>query len=207
MVGVMTERMARLFFQRNVLRVAKSLLGQQLVRRVSGHRLAGLIVEVEAYLGIHDRAAHTYNNRHTPRNDSMWHDGGHAYVYFTYGMHHCMNVVAGRTGEPVAVLLRALEPVAGHDVMRQNRNNPSCDTDLCSGPAKLCQAFAIDRGQDGIDLTTNNTLYIEQVRKRAYPSSRIKTTPRIGVAYAGEWAIKPLRFFVKDNPHVSRPRS
>lgn len=200
----MADRLARTFYHRNVVRVARGLLGQQLVRVVKGRRLAGLIVEVEAYLGVVDRAAHTYKGRHTPRNTSMWGDGGHSYVYFTYGMHHCVNAVAGKIDQPVAVLLRALEPVDGMDIMFQLRKTARHDTDLCSGPAKLCQALAINRNQDGLDLTTSKSLFIERIRRRAYPASRIEVGPRIGVAYAGEWAKEPLRFYLKDNPHVSR---
>jgi len=185
------------------VRVARALIGQRLVRVVNAQRVSGLIVEVEAYLGIPDRAAHTYGGRHTPRNTSMWGDGGHAYVYFTYGMHHCMNVVAGPPGKPIAVLLRALEPMEGLDLMRSQRQKARCNTDLCSGPAKLCQALAIDRGLDGGDLIGGQSLFIEKIRSRSHCSSQIVTCPRIGVGYAGEWADKPLRFFLRGNPHVS----
>ncbi len=186
------------------MRVARSLLGQRLVRVLDGRRLAGAIVEVEAYLGQRDQAAHTYNGRRTARNGSMWGDGGHAYVYFTYGMHHCMNAVAGRADEPIAVLLRAIEPLEGLEVMRSLRKKARKDTDLCSGPAKLCQALGIDRGLDGCDLVEGSELFIEKARARAYPGRGIVTGPRVGVAYAGAWAAKPLRFYVKGNHHVSR---
>lgn len=203
----MTDRLARKFYRQNVVHVARRLLGQRLVRVIDGQRLSGLIVEVEAYLGIPDQAAHTCNGRHTARNASMWTDGGHAYVYFTYGMHHCLNVVAGNVDQPVAVLLRAIEPVTGKDLMYQFRNHPQRDTDLCSGPAKLCQALAINRDQDGLDLTTSDVLFIERIRSRAYPSSKIVVGPRVGVAYAGDWALEPLRFSVQGNPHVSRSKA
>lgn len=200
----MSGRFERSFFHRGVVQVARALLGQRLVRVVGGRRVAGLIVEVEAYLGIPDRAAHTYNGRHTARNASMWGDGGHAYVYFTYGMHHCMNVVAGKAGQPVAVLLRALEPVEGLEQMRRHRKKARRDTDLCSGPAKLCEALGIDRKLDGTDLVRGQSLFLERVRQRAYPSSLISMTERIGVDYAGDWAVQPLRFYLQGNPHVSR---
>ncbi len=189
--------------------LARALLGQRLVRvldRPQGVRLAGTIVEVEAYLGVKDKAAHTYNGRRTPRNESMWGDGGHAYVYFTYGMHHCVNVVASVAGDPVAVLVRALEPTEGIGRMYKYRKAARRDTDLCSGPAKLCQALQIDRALDGHDLVRGGSLFIEQTRKAALPTSQIVTGPRIGVSYADEWAGKPLRFYIKDNPHVSRPK-
>jgi len=198
----MTRRLCRSFYQRPVIRVARGLLGQRLVRVVDGRRLAGIIVETEAYLGLPDKAAHTYTGRRTARNASMWLDGGHAYVYFTYGMHHCLNVVAGLAEDPVAVLIRAIEPHEGLSAMYARRPAARCDTDLCSGPAKLCQAMQINRNLDGEDMTTSKRLFVEQCRARAYPSRDIHVGPRIGVAYAGQWAAKPLRFYL-DNPHIS----
>lgn len=198
-------RLPRSFYHRDPVTVACALLGQRLVRVHGGKRLAGLIVETEAYLGIPDKAAHTYNGRHTPRNASMWGDGGHAYVYFTYGMHHCINVVCGCAGDPVAVLIRALEPTEGLKLMRQHRGQPMPDTNLCSGPAKLTQSLHIDRTLDGVDILTSGELFIERVRQRAFPSSAIVASPRIGVAYAADWATRPLRFHLRDHPHVSRP--
>jgi len=136
----------------------------------------------------------------------MWRAGGHAYVYFTYGMHHCLNVVADAENEPVAVLIRALEPVEGLEIMRHRRLKARVDTDLASGPAKLCQAMAIDRALDGEDLVTSDRLWIERARRRALPARKISVGPRVGVAYAGPWADQPLRFHIRENPHVSRPR-
>ncbi len=184
--------------------VAKALLGQRLVRVLDGKRIAGTIVEVEAYLGAADKAAHTSNGRRTARNESMWGDGGHAYVYFTYGMHYCMNVVASKVDDPVAVLIRAIEPSEGVEGMFKRRKAAKKQTDLCSGPAKLCQALGIDRELDGHDLVNGEQLFIEQLRKTAMPASKIVTAARIGVGYAKEWADKPLRFYVKDNPYISK---
>jgi DNA-3-methyladenine glycosylase len=205
----MPPRLTRSFYRREPVVLARALLGQRLVRTPDpprGVRLAGLIVEVEAYLGVPDKAAHTYNARRTARNESMWQDGGHAYVYFTYGMHHCVNVVASVAGRPVAVLVRALEPTDGLDLMYQHRKAARRDTDLCSGPAKLCQALDIDRSLDGHDLVTGRSLTIERVRGTVLPASRITVGKRVGVGYADEWADKPLRFYINDNPHVSRTR-
>jgi len=199
-------RPCRSFYQHDPVPLARALLGQRLVRVLNHHRLAGTIVEVEAYLGIRDKAAHTCNGRRTPRNESMWGEGGHAYVYFTYGMHHCLNVVASTAGDPVAVLIRALEPTEGIEHMYRHRKPARRDSDLCSGPAKLCQALKIDRELDGEDLVKSGGLFIEQVRRSPLPASRVATGPRIGVSYADEWADKPLRFFIKDNIHVSKPR-
>lgn len=184
--------------------VARRLLGQRLVRICDGRRLAGLIVEVEAYLGASDKAAHTYGGRRTARNEAMYLPGGHLYVYFTYGMHHCINIVCGREDHGVAVLIRALEPVEGLETMRRLRPAARRDIDLCSGPAKLAQALEIDRRHDGLDLRTSAEVFIERVRQRALPHTKIIRTPRIGIDYAEEWTAKPLRFCLAGNPNLSR---
>lgn len=200
-------RLTRRFHARDPVTLARALLGQVLVRVLDdGERLAGRIVETEAYLGVIDRAAHTYGGRRTPRTESMWGPAGHAYIYFLYGMHHCVNVVAQGPGEPTAVLIRALEPLEGLERMRAHRagRRPKArlrDTDLCSGPAKLAQALALDRRLDGTDLVEGERLFIE--RGRRVPAGNIVTGPRIGIAYAGDWALKPLRFHMHGNPHVS----
>lgn len=198
----MTPRLPRAFYRRDAITVARSLLGQRLVRVVGGERLAGVIVETEAYLGRTDEAAHSYRGR-TERNASMWKEGGHAYVYFIYGIHWCMNVVAGHEDDPVAVLIRAIAPTEGLDAMRAQRPAARRDRDLASGPGKLCQAMRIDRSLDGEDLVTSERLFIEQLRVRAHARQAITVTRRIGVDYAGEWAEKPLRFHL-DSTHVSR---
>lgn len=205
-------RLPRSFLQRDTALVARALLGQLLVRQLDdGSRLSGLIVETEAYLGPDDRAAHTYNNHRSERNESMWQRAGTCYVYFTYGMHHCMNVVTRDERTPQAVLIRALQPVEGVEPMRRrrykaSRKRPPRDTDLCSGPAKLCQAMGIDRSLDGRDLTTaGGQLWLEQARRRSLPGSMLAVGPRVGVERSGGWAHKPLRFAVAGNPHVSRP--
>jgi DNA-3-methyladenine glycosylase len=188
--------------------VARRLLGQRLVRVLDGQRLAGTIVEVEAYLGAEDRAAHTWNGRRTPRNESMYLSGGHAYVYFTYGNHFCLNVVCGRQDEGVAVLIRAVEPTEGLAAMFAHRRTAVQAADLCSGPGKLTQAMRIDRGLDGIDLCTHQELFIERLRRRPLPSSHIVQTARIGLNptpdWPGDWHQRPLRFLVRGNAFISR---
>jgi DNA-3-methyladenine glycosylase len=193
----------RKFYTRDTVTVAKELLGKKLVHVVRGRRMSGLIVEVEAYLGEKDAAAHTYKGRRTKRNAAMYLAGGHAYVYFVYGMHWCLNAVTGQIDQPQAVLIRALEPVEGIEMMR-SRRGLSQITQLTSGPAKLCEAFGIEKLHGGLDLTkkTASRLFIEDTG-RPIPRSKIEITPRIGVDYAGEAARWPLRFYVKDNPHVS----
>jgi DNA-3-methyladenine glycosylase len=178
-----------------------------------GTRLSGTIIETEAYLGVKDKAAHTFGGRRTPRNESMYAVGGTAYVYFTYGMHYCMNVVAGEAGNPVAVLLRALEPDEGIERMRELRNpkgrtrkTPLKDRDLCRGPGRLCEALAIGREFNGADLTADPRLHIEA--GRAYKPRELVCTARVGIASAEEWVDRPLRWYVRGNAHVSvRPKT
>lgn len=202
-----SRSLSRRFFARDAATVATALLGKTLVRTLcDGTKLAGTIVETEAYLGPTDRAAHSFNNHRSLRNESMYAQAGTAYVYFTYGMHHCVNVVTGRVDEPAACLIRAIEPTRGIDRMRAYRAvkisaDRLRDTDVASGPAKLTQALAIDRDLDGIDLTTDAPLTIERGRRIA--QSRIVAAPRIGVDYAGSWANRRLRFYIDGNPHVS----
>lgn len=197
------EHLARAFYRRDPVAVARGLLGQRLVSTIDGGRASGIIVETEAYVGIHDKASHTYGGRRTRRTEHMWGDGGHAYVYFVYGMHHCVNVVASHADEPVAALIRALEPDDGIELMASRRGKVTGTVDLCSGPAKLCQALAITRAQDGADLVDGTELFIEELRRRTLPATRIGVGPRIGVAYSEEWRHEPLRFWVRDNRHVS----
>lgn len=201
------RRLTRRFFRRDPIRLATDLLGRHLVRRYGGHELIGKIVEVEAYLGIEDRAAHSYGGRRTERNRSMWEDGGTAYVYFVYGMHWCFNVVSETAGQPSACLIRAVEPLEGLDQIHRlrRRKKPSLrlsDSDLCSGPAKLAQAFDIDKRHDGLDLTKSEELFL--THGSPVPEETVTVSPRIGVDYAQEWAEKPLRFALKGSIHVSR---
>jgi len=193
-----------LAFVADPVTTARRLLGQELVHVVDGHRLAGRIVEVEAYLGAADRAAHTFGGRRSARNASMWAGGGHAYVYFVYGMHHCLNVVCGPTGSGTAVLVRALEPTEGIEAMFARRPAARRPTDLCSGPGRLTQALGIDLAHDGCDLRRDAALWIEERCARPLGDARVAVTPRVGVAYAGRWARRRLRFLIRGNPHVSR---
>jgi DNA-3-methyladenine glycosylase len=196
-------------FEEDAITLANRLLGAQLVRIIDGQRLCGMIVEVEAYLGLVDKAAHTFNGRKTKRNASMYLPGGHAYVYMIYGIHHCLNIVAGAAGDGTAVLIRAIQPMEGLEVMYRHRTAGRTlrralrDRDLCSGPGKLAQALQIDRALDGENLLSSQRLWIEIDESHSRASHEIVASPRIGVAYAEEWAEKPLRFFIAGNPHVS----
>ncbi|MDR3633778.1 MAG: DNA-3-methyladenine glycosylase [Isosphaeraceae bacterium] len=182
-----TRTLPRSFYDRETVTVARELLGQQIVHVVDGVPRVGRIVETEAYLGVHDLAAHSARGR-TPRTDVMFGPPGYAYVYLIYGMHHCLNVVTEAEGHASAVLIRALEPV----------QNVATST---KGPGLLCRALAIDRALNRHDLLSAD-FYV--AGPEAQESFEIVTRPRIGVDYAGEWAAKPLRFYVAGNPFVSR---
>lgn len=195
--------------------LAPRLLGQRLVRLLeSGERLEGEIVEVEAYLGAPDRACHTFGGRRTERNEVMYAAAGTAYVYFTYGMHFCMNIVCGGTwqkegdaggGVGQAVLVRALRPIEGLDAMRRNRERRSRaalrERELCGGPARLCQALGIDRALNGQDMLVEGPLML--LPGEGVPARRIARAKRIGIESAGAWARRLLRWYVKDCEHVS----
>jgi DNA-3-methyladenine glycosylase len=187
----------------NVLLIARQLLGCRLVVPTSeGARVSGRIVETEAYAGPEDKASHAYGNRRTLRTETMYGPGGTAYVYFIYGMYYQFNVVTGRREIPHAVLLRALEPEEGIELMRERRPVKR-DRDLTSGPGKLCQAFGLDRSFNGEDLLSGERVWIEAPEQKLSPR-RIASGPRIGIDYAEEYAEKPWRFWIKDNVYVSR---
>ncbi|HYU32771.1 MAG TPA: DNA-3-methyladenine glycosylase, partial [Thermoanaerobaculia bacterium] len=171
-----------------------------------GERLVLRLVETEAYLGAPDRASHAWGGRRTPRNESLYLPGGHAYVYFIYGMHFCLNAVTGEPDVGSAVLLRAGEPLEGEERMRENRGWPRAPRpgDLAGGPGKLCQALAVGRELDGVPLD-RPPLWV--ARGEPVAPAEVAAGPRIGVDYAGEAAGWPLRFMVRGNGHVSRPRS
>jgi DNA-3-methyladenine glycosylase len=175
--------------------IAPQLLGSHLVREFNGQRLVGKIVETEAY-DESDAASHSYKGQ-TPRTDVMFGPAGHLYVYFTYGMHYCCNVVCGSVGEGSAVLIRAIEPLEGEEFMAQNRQNRS-GLELTNGPAKLCQALQIDKSWNGHDLTQ---LPLKLVLQAPTPTEEIKRTARVGISVAQD---VPWRFYLKDNPYVSK---
>ncbi len=207
------SRLPRNFYTReDTLKVARELLGKRLVvpapdggdnSNNSVARVSGIIVEVEAYLGAEDKAAHSYGGRRTPRTETMYARGGTAYVFFVYGMHHQFNVVSGSEGVPHAILIRALEPAEGIELMRARRPSAAkTDRDLTNGPGKLCQALAIDRSYDKADLL-GERVWLEDAGVKLSPAE-IASGARIGIDYAEEDAAKPWRFWIKDNAYVSR---
>lgn len=189
----------RSFFARSVLKVAQECLGKLLVHELGGVTLVARIVEVEAYRGPRDRAAHSYQGRRTERTEVMFGQAGFAYVFFVYGMHHQFNVVAGNVGEPHAVLVRAVEPLQGHASMAARRKHPKDVRLLTNGPGKLCRALGIDRRHNGIDLC-RPPLYLAE----GPPPRVIERSARIGVDYAGQWAKRPWRWFDAESRFVSR---
>ena len=193
----------RTFYQQDITAVSKSLLGKVLVHESAEGTTAGKIVETEAYLGPEDKAAHSYGGRRTDRNEVMYGQKGYAYVYFIYGMYYCINVTAGAVPEkPEAVLIRALEPVAGEDVMAKRRGAALGKVaGLTNGPGRLCMAMGITKLQNKLDLTTP-PLCIQDAAPIA-PADIVETS-RIGVDYAGDWKNKPWRFYVKGNSFVSK---
>jgi DNA-3-methyladenine glycosylase len=188
--------LARSFFARDTVGVARALLGCVLETRIQGKTTSGRIVEVEAYVGPHDPAAHGYGNRRSARNASIFGPPGTLYVYFIYGMHWCCNAVTEREGYPAAVLLRALEPIEGMDVMRRRRGLDDVER-LCSGPAKLCQALGIDRRLDGASLRGPAIRVLPAIHR----PRRILAVPRIGIRRAADW---PLRFLEEGSRWTSR---
>lgn len=200
----MGEALRRTFYVRDVLEVARDLLGMTLVRETRDgdgrtRRLAGRIVEVEAYDGEDDLACHASRGR-TKRTEPMFGEAGHAYVYFVYGMHCCLNVVTGPVGYPAAVLIRAVEPLEGSETMERGRARPER---IGSGPGRLTRAFRIGLSLNRADLCVPGPFYIE--RGRPVPGRLVVRGPRVGVEYAGLWSRKPWRFGVRDSPSLSRP--
>lgn len=187
----------RHFYERDVVDVARDLLGKLLVREIEGKRLVGKIVEVEAYRGRDDPASHAYRGR-TKRNEVMFGKPGLAYIYLAYGVNWCLNITAEPEGEPAAVLIRAVEPLEGVEEMTVNRGVNSIK-DLTSGPGRLTKAFRINGSLNGWDVTKGELLYVTHPGKEE--NFEIGVSARIGIRVGLD---KPWRFFIKNNPFVSR---
>jgi len=197
-----SKKLPRNFYTRNVIIVAKELLGKVLVKKEGKQLLSGLIVETEAYDGAIDEAAHTFTGR-TKRNEIMFNEGGYFYVYFTYGNHFCCNVVTGKKNHGAAVLIRAVEPLTGIKQMAKNRfGKTSIDDEekinLTSGPGKICKAFNINKDHYGLDLLGNKIFILDNPR---ISNKDITVSKRIGIKKSADL---PWRFYIKDNPYVSK---
>ncbi len=194
------------FFLRDAAQVARDLLGRYLVRELPEGRIVVRLVETEAYAGPHDRASHAFAGRRTPRNESMYLPGGHAYVYRIYGIHFCLNVVTGPRDSGVAVLLRAAEIVEGEALVRALRPGPIATHRLLSGPGNLTRGLGVDVALDGAELDRGRLRLTAGESPAAETRREIVVGPRIGCESAGEAAAWPLRFALAGNVAVSRPR-
>ncbi|MGM0500697.1 MAG: DNA-3-methyladenine glycosylase [Bacillota bacterium] len=190
------------FFQKDAVSAAKALLGKFIVREIDGEKIIVKIVDVEAYVGAEDKASHAYNNKKTKRTKTMFKKGGLAYIYLIYGIYHCFNVVTAARDNPHAVLIRAVEPVKGLKLIKENRNIKSSNiVDLTNGPGKLSQALKIDKSFDSCDLVKNNQLYLLDSEDNNF---EIEAAPRVNIDYAEEYKDKKWRFYIKGNKFISK---
>lgn len=189
------------YTRKHVVQIAKDLLGKVLVTDFEEGRTSGIIVETEAYAGVGDKASHAYGGRRTARTETMYSRGGVAYVYLCYGIHHLFNVVTNVQDIPHAILIRAIEPLEGIDIMLARRNKEKLTPQLTAGPGAMSQALGISTGHTGLALNTH--IFIED-RNIKVKKTDIVSGTRVGVAYALEDAYLPYRFWIKGNPYVSR---
>lgn len=196
-------RIKRDFYTNDAVTVAKNLLGKIIVKkRADGKIFSGRIVETEAYMGAVDKASHSYGNRKTKRTEVMYKEGGYSYVFLIYGMYDCFNVTASCEDNPEAVLIRGIEPLENKELMFSERKVKK-EKDISNGPGKLTKALGITREDNGADLVTSDTIWLEDDGYIADSRDIIETT-RIGIDYAEEDALKPWRFYIKDNIFVSK---
>ncbi len=196
---------AAFYHRSNVVGIGKELLGKLLITHFEGRYTAGRIAETEAYNGLADKASHSYGGRRTKRTEIMYADGGIAYVYLCYGIHHLFNVVTNVKDTPHAILIRAIEPVAGIEIMLARMKKNKLDNTVGRGPGNVSKALGIATIHTGLSLLAND-IYIADDGMVVKPS-QIETTPRIGVDYAAEDALLPYRFYIKGSPYVSGQRS
>jgi len=197
----MTPLPRSFYLREDVVQIARDLIGKTLFTCFDGSLTGGMIVETEAYAGIHDRASHSFGGRRTKRNEMMYQKGGVAYVYLCYGMHHLLNFVTNQKESPQGVLIRAIEPTHGVEKMQLRRKKDKMRYSLTSGPGTVSQALGIDLACNGAPLTSPY-LWVEE--SFLVPLEKILASPRIGVEYAKEDALLPYRFHLKGNPWVSR---
>lgn len=183
--------------QEDVVKLASDLLGKVLVTKLNGKLTSGIITETEAYNGVVDKASHAYGGRRTARTETMYATGGISYVYLCYGIHHLFNIVTGKQDVPHAVLIRAIQPMKGLDLILERRSAKQLSPKLCVGPGKVSSALNITTQQNALSLT-GNSIWLEDDNIKL-KSSQILVGPRIGVDYAGEDAKLPYRFFVRDH--------
>jgi DNA-3-methyladenine glycosylase len=187
----------------DVVAISKALLGKYLFTCIDGLTTGGYIVETEAYNGSVDRASHAFGNRRTKRTEVIFAEGGIAYIYLCYGIHEMLNIVTSTEGHAQAILIRAIEPTEGIETILARRGMDKVKPNITAGPGSVAKALGIDRKLNGLSLQSD-TMWIED-RGLAYTDDQIAAVPRIGVAYAGQDALLPYRFYVKGNPFVSKP--
>ena len=186
----------------DTLQLSKDILGKKIVTNINNKITSGIIVELEAYLGVNDKASHAYNGKNTPRTKTMFKKGGVAYVYLCYGVHYLFNIVCNLRNIPHAILIRSIEPIEGIDLMKKRRNVKTNSYNLTNGPGKLCQALGITKKFNNKSLMDND-IWIEDTGY-IIPDKNILSVPRIGVDYAGKDAKLPYRFYIKSNKWVSK---
>jgi DNA-3-methyladenine glycosylase len=191
------------YLNQDVIFLAKDLLGKVLFTQIEGQITAGVIVETEAYFGEIDKASHAYGGRRTNRTEIMYSEGGVSYVYLCYGIHHLFNIVTSVKGEPHAILIRAIKPLTGTEIMEQRRNMPISKSAISSGPGSAAKALGIDHSFNKKDLG-GEEIWVEDHGIK-YADDEIVASPRVGVAYAQEDAFLPWRFFVKGDKYISKP--
>lgn len=188
--------------QEDVVRIARNLIGKYLFSNINDGITGGIIVETEAYRGPDDRGSHAHNNRRTPRNEIMYSAGGVVYMYICYGIHDMLNIVTGNKNEPHAVLIRAVQPTAGLDIMRDRRLMYHTDQQLCKGPGALAKAMGLRKSHNGIDLQ-KDMIWIED-RGLHFTDDQVTTSARVGMNFDGPYKTIPWRFYVTGNRYVSR---
>lgn len=189
------------YLQEDVLQISKDLLGKLLCTNINGSIVKGIITETEAYMAPEDKASHAYNNRRTPRTEMFYKQGGISYVYLCYGIHHLFNIITNKGDVPHAILVRAVEPVEGIDIMLARRNKPEPVPTLTAGPGALSVALGITCDLNGTDLA-GDTIWLEDP---GMPAPEIVAGPRVGIAYAKEYALKPWRFRIRGSKWTSKP--
>ncbi|WCT10301.1 DNA-3-methyladenine glycosylase [Mucilaginibacter jinjuensis] len=191
------------YLDTDVVKLSRDLIGKYLFSRLDGVVTGGYIVETEAYNGVIDKASHAYGNRLTPRTQTMFMQGGVAYVYLCYGIHEMLNIVTSVEGQPHAILIRAINPTIGLDIMQYRRNMAVIKPNITMGPGSVAKALGVSRKINGISLQSD-TLWLED-QGLTFTDDEVAAMPRVGVDYAGDDALLPYRFYVKGNNYVSKP--
>ena len=194
-------RIERKFYMRDAVTVAKDILGKIIVKKDDkGKIFSGRITEVEAYMGIFDKASHSYGGKRTKRTEVMYKEGGYSYIFLIYGMYECFNIVVEAEENPQAVLVRGVEPLENKNLMQEKRKVKR-EKDISNGPGKLTKALGITREDNGVDLVNDKNIWIED---DGYKVKEIVETTRIGIDYAEEDALKPWRFYIKNSEFISK---